>query len=90
MKKQVKVLSLVAVVIAPLLLASGCAEMAESFAEGFIDGLETTNRVAFDHPSTLSCAQLRDVRDYLSSRPLNEQGQARLDAVQWEILSRCP
>ena len=89
MKRQAKVLSAVAVVIAPLLLASGCAEMAESFAEGFIEGVETTNRVAFDPPSTLSCTQLRDVRDYLSSRPLNEQGQARLDAVQWEILSRC-
>ena len=53
------------------------------------EALETVNDVAYADVNSLSCTQLRDIRDYLVTLNLTEQGQARLQQVQWEILQRC-
>ena len=78
--------------LAMCLATAGCTAMTELAVYALnetSEGLETVNNVAYADVSTLSCTQLRDIREYLSTLHLTEQGQARLQQVQWEILQRC-
>lgn len=81
-----------AIALALCVLAAGCTAMTELAVDVLSEAaetLETANDVAYTDVSSLSCTQLRDIRDYLTTLNLSEQGQARLQAVQWEILQRC-
>ena len=81
-----------AMMLALCVPAAGCAAMAE-FAVDVLnetaEALETVNDVAYTDVNSLSCTQLRDIRDYLVTLNLTEQGRSRLQQVQWEILQRC-
>ena len=81
-----------AIILALCIPATGCTAMTE-LAVGVLtetaEALETANNVAYTDVSNLSCTQLRDIREYLTTLHLTEQGQARLQEVQWEILQRC-
>ena len=81
-----------AVVLALCVAVAGCTAMAELALDVLnetAEALDAANDVAYTDVSSLSCTQLRDIRDYLVSLNLTEQGQARLNEVQWEILQRC-
>ena len=81
-----------AAILTVCILAAGCTAMTQ-LAVGVLtetaEALETANDVAYTDVSSLSCTQLRDIRDYLTTLNLTEQGQTRLQDVQWEILQRC-
>lgn len=81
-----------AIMLALCVPASGCAAMGQIALGVFnetAEALETVNDVAYADVNSLSCTQQRDIRDYLVTLNLTEQGQARLQQVQWEILQRC-
>ena len=81
-----------AIILAVCILATGCTAMTQ-LAVGVLaetaEALETVNNVAYTDVNSLSCTQLRDIRDYLMTLHLNERGQTRLQEVHWEILQRC-